>query len=251
MINYPIVIYEDENVIVVNKPSGMTVNKADTEKGVTVADWVENNFDFLKLEMKDSGEVGSVFWERKGIAHRLDKETSGALIIAKNSTALADLMDQFKRRKIKKEYLALVHGKVEPKEGTVKLPLRRGRKDRRKWQVGADGKQAETSWKVEGYYLAPGNNLGGEVWTLVRLFPKTGRTHQIRVHMSHLGYPLVSDSKYLNPKKVGADRRLLSGHALHAAKISFTLLDGKKVKVEVPMRDDLSMLVDKLIKLNA
>lgn len=249
MTDYPIVCYENEDFFVVNKPAGMVVNRAFTVTSETVADWVASNFPYLK-GVGDDTEEGRVFLERSGIAHRLDKETSGALLIAKRPEVLTKLLALFKERKMKKEYLALVHGKLEPREGTIRLPLLRDRKDRMRWAVGVEGKFAETSWKVEQYYLSPGNQLGGEFWTLVRLFPKTGRTHQIRVHMAHLGHPLISDEKYLNRKRVGADRRILSRHALHAASLAFKY-EKKEIKVEVGLGVDMKSLVSKLQPLHA
>src|SRR5688572_17493706 len=140
----PLIIFENEDLLVINKPAGMVVNRAKTVREATVADWMEAEFkDCFKV---GDGEEEVIFKERSGIAHRLDKETSGALLIAKNPKALSELMRQFKQREVKKEYLALVHGKVEPKMGVVRLPLRRNRKDRKKWQVGIEGKVAETSW---------------------------------------------------------------------------------------------------------
>lgn len=231
-------IYENDNLLVINKPSGVTVNRAFTVSGPTIADWIDKNV--------ESREEDEVFVARSGMAHRLDKETSGCLLIAKNAKTLEGLLLQFKERKIKKEYLALVHGKMLP-QGTVKLPLKRNRGDRKKWAVAFDGKEAETAWKVEGYFLNPKNELGGEMWSLVRLFPKTGRTHQIRVHLSHLGHPLVSDLKYLNHKKVGADRRLLARHALHAAALEFSDPNiEKRIKVEAPMSADMKRLIESL-----
>src|SRR3990167_2215831 len=172
------IIWEDEQMLVVNKPPFVVVNRAETVKEETVADWAErhceeafrrgNLYGSPREYARDDEEL---FRKRSGVAHRLDKETSGCLLIAKNPRALTALLAQFKTREVKKEYLALVHGHLLPGEGTIRLPLARSRHDREKWEVKYSGKTAETGWKVEEYYRQA---------TLVRLFPRTGRTHPIR-----------------------------------------------------------------------
>lgn len=242
----PIIIYEDKELMVINKPAGMTVNRSSTMKSKTLQDWVEE-----KLPMPSGKtEEDQIYRERSGIAHRLDKETSGVMLIAKSAPVLRNLMEMFKKRLIKKEYLALVHGKVEPKEGTVRLPLGRGKRDRRKWRVVAEGKVAETAWKVRDYFLAPSRSLGAERLSLISLFPLTGRTHQIRVHMAHLNHPLVADEKYLNPKKKAEDRKLIQRHFLHALSLELTDSGGKKLKFRAPLPAELNNLVKSLKKVD-
>ena len=168
------------------------------------------------------------------MAHRLDKETSGCLVIAKNPGALLALLGQFKKREVKKEYLALVHGHVLPSEGTVRLPLARSRFDREKWEIKYSGKTAETAWKVEKYYRRT---------SLVRLYPKTGRTHQIRVHLAHLGFPIYADEKYLTRSLVAGDRERLAHHFLHAEKIGFFDMKHVWQEISAPLPDDMAKLL--------
>ncbi len=230
------ILYEDENIWVVNKPPGVVVNRAVTTLGETVQDWVDKKlgiYEDKKLDIE-----GELFRKRSGVAHRLDKETSGCLLIAKNPPALSSLLKQFKTRVIKKEYLALVHGHLRPEEGTVRLPMRRSRFDRERFEIHYAGKTAETGWKVEKYLLSPLGEL-----SLVRIYPLTGRTHQIRVHFAHLGYPLFADDKYLFKRQRAADRERLWHHFLHAQTIKFMDMKGVWQKVTAPLPDDCLKLL--------
>ncbi len=213
------ILWEDKDMMVVNKPPFVVVNRAESIKGETVSDWADRK---LGITGKDE----EIFRKRSGVAHRLDKETSGCLLIAKNPVALKSLLKQFHDRETKKEYLALVHGHFSPTEGTIRLPLSRSRFDREKWEIKYSGKMAETSWKVEKYFRET---------TLIRLFPKTGRTHQIRVHLAHIGFPIFADEKYLTKSLVAGDREKLPFHFLHAEKIGFRDLEGRWQTVVAPL----------------
>ncbi len=221
------ILWEDDDILVVNKPPFVVVNRAESIKGETIQDWADRR---LGITNKDE----EIFRKRSGVAHRLDKETSGCLVIAKNPRALTALLAQFKTREVKKEYLALVHGHLTPKEGTVRLPLSRSRFDREKWEIKYSGKTAETSWKVEEYYRQA---------TLVRLFPRTGRTHQIRVHLAHLGFPIYADEKYLTRSLVAGDRERLAHHFLHAEKIGFFDMGHAWREVTAPLPADMAKLL--------
>lgn len=222
------IVFEDDYLMVLNKPAGMVVNRAETVSGETVQDWVEKSG---KLSGNDD-----LFVKRSGIAHRLDKETSGCLLVAKDPETLVKLLRLFKEREIHKEYLALVHGKLEPKEGEMCLPIKRDWRDREKWIVSYEGRSAQTAWKVERYLTK-----GDQVLTLVRLFPKTGRTHQIRVHMTHLGHPLFGDERYLGSKRKQADRLVLARHFLHAAALEFVHpATNQKMHIEAPLPKELA-----------
>lgn len=203
----PKVIFEDKFILVIDKPAGMVVNRAKTIKEETVQDWVG---DYLKIKGRGIGE-------RAGIIHRLDKETSGLLLIAKTQKAFEDLQKQFKQRRVEKRYLALVHGKVEPKQGTIEAPITRSPFDRKKFGVFLGGRAAKTKYKVKKYYT-----LDAKRYTLLELVPTTGRTHQIRVHLKYLGYPVVADAKYAGRKTARADRQWCPRQFLHASFISFT-----------------------------
>lgn len=138
----PKIIFEDKSLLIIDKPAGMVVNRARTTKEKTIQDWVS---DYLKIRGKGIGK-------RAGIVHRLDKETSGLLLIAKNQKAFENLQKQFKERKVEKRYLALVHGKVEPKEGMVEVPISRSPYNRKKFGVFLGGRPAKTKYKVKKYY---------------------------------------------------------------------------------------------------
>jgi len=205
------IVWENDDVMVVNKPNGMICVREES-----LTDWPI-------------------------IAHRLDKETSGALLMAKNPESLRYLMDQFKNRKIDKEYLTLVHGWIEPKEGRVKLPLsNRGKGDVRQ-EIRYDGKMADTAWETLKRFLK--NN---EKFSLLKLKIYTGRTHQIRVHLNHLGYPVFSDSQYLNKQQMKLDRQILNRQFLHASKVVFSLPDGIKQEVEIELPKELKKIIKEL-----
>lgn len=246
------ILYEDESLMVIDKPPGVVVNRVETEKAETVADWVEEkipNTEYRILNQKTSNFAhnsefsiqNSVFIERSGIVHRLDKETSGCLIIAKTEEAFFELQRQFKAREVKKEYLALVHGLVEPKEGTIKVPLARSHHDRDRFAVVAGGRISETSYSVIARLAINDSRL-----TLLKVFPKTGRTHQIRVHFKYFGHPLVSDEKYAGNIAL-EDRKWCPRIFLHAAKITFTHPVSKKsLSFNAPTPMDLEKVIKQL-----
>lgn len=215
----PKIIFEDDYILVVNKPSGLVVNRAETVRKKTLQDWAEE---------KIKG-----FIKRSGIVHRLDKDTSGVMVIAKTPQAFVDLQKQFKERKVVKKYLALVHGKVEPRRGDIKMPLGRKLSDRKKFTVRLRGKQGVTYYQVIDYlnlfYLICDRVLDKkkigqnkqEWFSLLEVQPKTGRTHQIRVHLAHIGHPIVSDPIYLGRKRLKEDKKWCPRLFLHAAYLGF------------------------------
>ncbi len=236
------ILFEDKDTLVINKPVGLVVNRADSVKDKTVQDWIEDRLgdDFFQYDDR-------VFRQRSGFCHRLDKETSGCLVIAKNPKAMNYYLKLFKKRKLNKEYVALVHGRVEPNEGTVILPLKRSLVDREKWQVHYEGKRAETSWTVLNRYKYNNSMHWKNALTYLRLNLKTGRTHQIRVHLSFLGWPIFADEKYLNKDLIRRDRELLSHHFLHAEQISFKSFSGKDVKIIAPLPIDCEVLLKSMV----
>lgn len=225
------VLKESKDYLVINKPWGVVTNRAESVSGETVQDWA-----MKKLNLATS--KGDLFHRRSGIAHRLDKETSGCLIIAKTPEFLEKILSQFQNREVTKEYLAVVHGRLEPREGRVKLPLSRARFDKERFAIHYAGKPAETAWQVEKYGF-----VNNQPVTVVHLFPKTGRTHQIRVHLSHLGYPLFADEKYLTKDRREGDRLIMEHHFLHAQKITFRDNEGDLVTVEAPLPEDAKNLL--------
>lgn len=235
-------LYEDDETLVINKPVGVVVNRADSVSSSTVQDWVEERQGNVFFQYDDK-----IFRQRSGICHRLDKETSGCLLIAKNPDALRYYLKLFKKRELTKEYVALVHGRVEPNEGTVVLPLKRSRADREKWQVHYGGKRAETSWTVLERFKYENSEHWSNALTYLRLNLKTGRTHQIRVHLSFLGWPIFADEKYLNKELASRDREFLGHHFLHAERISFLGFRGKRVFVEAPLPEDCRRLLKSIV----
>lgn len=245
------VIFEDRDVLVVNKPSGVTVNRSDTTRQeVTLQDMVES---YLHLSPYYSsipaGEIKSeeeTFKERSGIVHRLDKETSGILLVAKNLPAFGTLQKAFKERTVYKSYVALAHGQVLPAEGTISVPVGRLPFNRKRFGVVAGGRDSITKYQVCSYYEFPKTK---EILSLLDLFPKTGRTHQIRVHLKHLNKPIVSDELYVGRKTARNDRKYLARLFLHAARITFLHpITNKEVTFEAPLPSDLQNFLSFLIK---
>lgn len=211
------ILYEDDDVVVLDKQSGITVNKSDTTRYQdTVQDWAEKYLSITPRSDLSIDDPERDFFNRAGIVHRLDKETSGILLIAKNPQVFLHLQSQFKERTVKKKYTALAHGRLKPEVGEIVLPVGRLPWNRKQFGVIAGGRPSETAYETIAVY-----KKGGESFTLVRLFPKTGRTHQIRVHLKYLNYPIVSDFLYAGRKTARRDRLDLPRVFLHASEITF------------------------------
>ena len=212
--NIPLeIIYEDEDIIVVNKPKGMVVHPANGNPDGTLVNAIMS---ICKESL--SGIGGKI---RPGIVHRLDKDTSGAIIVAKNDKAHVNLSEQLKNHEVKKTYLALVRGIVKENEATINMPIARSQKDRKKMAVDKKGKEAITHFKVLERF--------GNDYTLLKVNIETGRTHQIRVHLSYIGYPIIGDEVYSN----GKNKWNIKGQCLHAWKIEFKHpLTGEKISLE-------------------
>lgn len=230
------VIYEDQQICVIDKPAGITVNKSETTKDQqTIQEWAEVELSVAKKEAR-SDEM-SDFFKRGGIVHRLDKETSGILIIAKTENAFSDLQKQFKERMVKKTYLALAHGKVLPEIGEINVPVGRLPWNRKQFGIVPGGRESKTLYKVLKYISDPKQK---EVLSFVELYPQSGRTHQIRVHLKYIGHPICSDFLYAGRKTSKKDRATLGRVFLHAAKISFTHPEsGKEISFESNLPPDL------------
>ena len=237
------VIYEDENIIAVNKPAGLLVHKTKPGSGSsepTLADWILKNHPAI-------GSVGDDPETRPGIVHRLDKETSGIMLIAKNQKTFEYLKKQFGdaaenirgpgEKKIKKTYIALLQGRLKQNEGRIDIPIgRSGKGTRRLAHPKAKGKQrpAVTEFKVLKKF---------DEFTLVEARPLTGRTHQIRVHFKALGHPLACDKLYGGkPVCPGG----LARHFLHASSLEFTLLGGMKLRLDASLPNDLEKALKSL-----
>jgi len=258
----PEIIYEDENVLVLNKPAGLVVHgdlsrlkKADGKerksKEETLCDWVLENYP----EMENVGEPMQIYNEvikRPGIVHRLDKETSGVIVLAKNQDTFYFLKEQFQNRRIEKVYNAVAWGNIRQDEGTIDAPIGRHSKDFRQWSAtrGARGqmREAMTEYKVLSRFSAHDGHIsdkeeGGEKFVFLEVRPKTGRTHQIRVHLKFLGNPIVCDKLYAENRKcvLGFERV-----ALHARKITLEIPEKGTKTFEAPYPEDFVEVMGRL-----
>ena len=220
------ILYEDKDIIVVNKPKGMVVHPANGNLDGTLVN-------AIMAICKDSlsGIGGKI---RPGIVHRLDKDTSGVIIVAKNDKAHINLSEQIKNHEVEKTYIALVRGTVKENEATINMPIGRSTKDRKKMAVSKSGKNAVTHFKV----LLRHNN-----YTLLEVKIETGRTHQIRVHLSQIGYPIIGDTTYSNGKNEWG----IVGQCLHAKSIKFKHpITGKEMFIEAPLPDYFQKIINEL-----
>ena len=312
------ILYQDDDLLILDKPAGIVVNRSNTSSEETMQDWVE---EYLKNEAlheltlmvsdntaksrrrlpsfrplaKATGfkrrrdekvsptplpflskdefyqDPQKIFEERSGIAHRLDKQTSGVLVCAKHPTALVILLRQFKLREISKTYTALVHGKLQPETGEIDLPIGRNSKFRLQFSVREDGKTSQTSYQVEHFFpnineqklilkrqdhkkihtQSPINVRRAikiyQGFSQVKAKPHTGRTHQIRVHFAHINHPLVGDSTYVGKKRKNIDSVWCPRHFLHASELTLNHpRTGNKITFSSPLPQDLQEAMEVL-----
>lgn len=218
--NIPLeILYEDNDIIVVNKPKGMVVHPANGNPDGTLVNAV-----MAICHDSLSGIGGEI---RPGIVHRLDKDTSGAIVVAKNDKAHINLSEQIKNHEVEKTYLALVKGFVKENEATINMPIGRSTSNRKKMAVTKSGKQAITHFKVIKRYKTHKQD-----YALLEVKIETGRTHQIRVHLSQIGYPIVGDSTYSNGKNEWG----IEGQCLHAKSLKFKHpITGKEMYIEAKL----------------
>ncbi len=241
------VVYQDEYLLVIDKPPGLVVAPTETQIDPTLADILQKDFDITV--------------ERGGIVHRLDKDTSGLLLVAKTPEILEKLQAQFKERTVQKQYICLVHGWMM-EGGVIEGNIGRNPGDREKFIVMEEGREARTGYLPLQRYTVPEQKMEelyeefnkiqrrklerseyGKL-TLVECKPETGRTHQIRVHLKHIGFPIVGDQKYGGRKTTRLDHRWVKRQFLHAAKLEFTHpVTGKKVTLESPLPEDLQAVL--------
>ncbi len=235
------IIYEDDDIIIVNKPAGMLVHPARGNLHGTLVNALSFYSDKLSSGL---GEF------RPGVVHRLDKNTTGVIVVTKNETAQWKIAKQFERRQTYKEYLAIVHGTPELKSDRIKVPLGMHPRIRERQAIRPHiGKEAITFYEIAEEFRG---------FSLMRLFPKTGRTHQIRVHLSYIKHPIVADDWYggklvylwqLKDEKSAIEDPLIKRTALHAYKLGFTHpTTGKLVEFEAPLAPDMQNLLDLLRK---
>ena len=236
----PEIIYEDEDILAVNKPAGLLVHSNGRTKEPDVASW------FLE-KYPDSSEVGEPMRlsdgkviNRPGIVHRIDRETSGVLLLAKTALGHTVLKKQFQNREVEKFYQAFVYGLVKDDRGTINIAIGRSPRDFRRWSAerGARGEMRPAITYYEVLKRAPEEGV-----TLVEVKPKTGRTHQIRVHFRALQRPIVADALYApkKPKLLNFERL-----ALHARKIVFKNTQGERVEVLAPYPEDFRRAIAKV-----
>jgi len=266
------IVYQDQDLLILNKPAGVVVNRAQTVATETIQDWIEKNVPEVAQKLYPSdwqelipetfteefGTPESIFEARTGIAHRLDKNTSGIFVCAKHPGALLSLLAQFRQRTVQKRYTCLTHGKFALPEGEVNVPIGRRSSDRKLFAVVSDGRPSLTRYQVQQYYPifdeAAYSQATGikkprlsmyQGFSLVHCWPKTGRTHQIRVHMAHLQHPLVGDEKYVGKKRARVDVGWCPRQFLHASQIELTHPRTlKRVTFEAPLAEDLQSALE-------
>ena len=225
--NIPVeVVYEDNDIIVVNKPKGMVVHTANGNPDGTLVNAI-----MAMCKGSLSGIGGEI---RPGIVHRLDKDTSGLLIVAKNDLTHINMSNQIKDRQVKKIYIALVKGNINENEATINMPIGRSTKDRKKMAVRKDGKEAITHFKVLKRY---------KNYTLLEVKIDTGRTHQIRVHMAEIGHPVLGDMVYSK----GKNEFGVEGQMLHSKSLDFKHpITGREMHLEAKLPEYFEEVLEKL-----
>ncbi|MBQ7410396.1 MAG: RluA family pseudouridine synthase [Clostridia bacterium] len=220
------VVYEDNDILVVNKQKGLVVHPGNGNPDGTLVNAI-----MARCKDSLSGIGGEI---RPGIVHRIDKDTSGLLIIAKNDAAHINVSEQIKNHEVKKTYIALVRGVVKENQATINMPIARSTKDRTKMAVSKNGKEAITHIKVLERF---------EGFTLLEVNIETGRTHQIRVHLSQIGYPIVGDFVYSNGKNPFG----VEGQMLHSCKLEFVHpTSGKKMNLEAKLPEYFESVLKEL-----
>lgn len=241
--NIPLdVVYEDEQLAVINKPAGMVVHPGSGVQSGTLANAIAYHFNFEHSAIIESGTE-----LRVGIVHRLDKDTSGLIAVAKNDRVHEALSDQFRSREVYKSYVALVHGSPRENSGTIDAPIGRSKHNRLRMKVAGHGRAALSLWKVRRRY---------EKFTLLDVEIKTGRTHQIRVHLASINYPVVGDEIYnegrdntIGDVSIRNAVKSMNRFFLHAEKLAFTHPStNERLKFTQPLPSELAGLLDTIAK---
>ena len=241
------ILFQDHSIFVLNKPAGLVVAPTNTQSEPTLVDLLRTEY---RIDL-----------ERAGLVHRLDKDTSGVMVVAKTQNALENLQNQFKSRQVKKEYLALVHGQTQS-DGEIDGAIGRNPQNREKFIVTPDGKPATTRYQTTKHLemedetinrLYPEFNKiqrrkmdvsGYKYFSLLRCFPLTGRTHQIRVHLKYIDHPIVGDERYAGRKISRLDHRWCARQFLHAAKLEFNHPEtGERMSFESELPEDLILVL--------
>lgn len=237
-------LLETNDMVVINKPSGLIVHTDGKHAEASVVDWVLEEYPEAKgvgetMEIEHKGETIDI--PRSGIVHRLDRDTSGVLVVAKNQEAFEFLKKQFQDHTIKKKYVAIVFGWPRDERGLIEQPIGRSASNIRAWTTKASARgtmrEAITRFTVKKKF-----EYEGEKYAVVDLYPQTGRTHQLRVHMSHIGHPIVGDPIYSGKK---ATKLPIHRTALHAEQIVLVPPGAKEVTVIAPLPDDFTAVLAK------
>ncbi|MEZ4103807.1 MAG: RluA family pseudouridine synthase [Candidatus Paceibacterota bacterium] len=242
----PVVLYEDEAVAVVNKPYGMLVHE-DWTSGIkdTVVDWFLSLCPDAKGVGEESKKPDGTLLERSGVVHRLDRETSGVMVMAKTNEAHAFLKAQFHDRLAKKEYRAFVYGRIHDRWGTINRPIGRSAKDFKKRSAlkGAKGtlRPAVTHFERIGV-----GEYEGESFSYLKLKPETGRTHQLRVHLRAIDRPIVGDELYADYKMKDSNNLELTRLALHSHILEITLPNGEERRFIAPLPIDFEIAAERI-----
>jgi len=234
----PKVLYEDKNLLVVDKPAGLLVHlvkgKLPYKNDATLADWLLENYPQV-------AEVGDKPLERPGIVHRLDRETSGVMVVALNQKTFEYLKDLFKTHQVQKTYIALVWGDVKKDAGSITKPIGIVSGTTRRSVIAKNMKMLREA--VTDYKVLKRFKLGEREATLLEVSPKTGRTHQIRVHLASINHPIVGDAIYGSGRKQENEKIGITRQFLHADAIEFSLPEGGRLKISSELPDELKKFI--------
>ncbi len=249
-------LFENKHILVINKPSGLVVHSDGKRDEPTLVDWILEHYPEIEgvgEDMVVKEKAGDdIVIARPGIVHRIDRDTSGVLVIAKTQESFLDLKKKFQNREIQKEYLALVYGWPREEKGVIDVPIGRHRKDFRMKQTApyARGqvREAETRYEtLRRFHDERKKDKQGKYmqYALLKCSPKTGRTHQIRVHLKHIHHPIVADPLYRGKRK---ETLGLSRTALHAHSIRLKDISGEEIVVSSPLAEDIQKAINLLIE---
>ena len=236
------IVYETDEYMVVDKPASLVVNRSESQKGnITLSDLIREKYPFV-TQYKEDEE----FFERAGIVHRLDKETSGLILIGKNPESFRKLQQLFKDRSVTKKYITLVHRQIPDvkigEQFEISAPILRNPKKREKFAISVEGKESTTLFTALKFY-----EFEGEKFTLLECEPKTGRTHQIRVHLTALGTPVAGDKIYSGKNTSKKFEHIFHRQFLHASYLRFVdPMTNHEVEVKSRMPEDLKSMIDSM-----
>lgn len=240
-------IYEDDNILAINKPAGLVMHPSGHTQEYTLTDWVLKKYPAIKNVGEPLFLQDGTIVQRHGIVHRLDRDTSGVVIVAKNQNSFEYLKKQFQDKKIQKTYRAILLGVLKRKTGIIDFPIGKSKKDFRRWVAKTPTCNNPSRQEIRGVLRESVTEFKvlniGDKTTHIEIYPKTGRTHQIRVHFKAVGFPVLCDPLYGYKKGcfLGIKRQ-----ALHALKITLKNQDGSTITLETPPPKDFTLALDKM-----